>query len=59
VHYPLVYFYVAGISNHKGVTIVQAWPYALSILIGGIILAYAALKWYDEPVGRWWRKKLA
>lgn len=59
VHYPLVYFYVAWISNHKGVTIVQAWPYALLILIGSIILAYAALKWYDEPVRKWLRKKLA
>lgn len=59
VHYPLVYFYVAWISNHKGVTIVQAWPYALFILIGAIILAYASLKWYDEPVRKWLRKKLA
>jgi len=59
VHYPLVYFYVAWISNHKGVTLVQAWPYALLILIGGIILAYATLKWYDEPVRKWLRKKLA
>ncbi|MDF2189007.1 acyltransferase [Paraflavitalea sp. CAU 1676] len=58
VHYPLVYFYVAWISNHKGVTIAQAWPYALSILIGSIILAYATLKWYDEPVRKWLRKKL-
>ncbi len=59
VHYPLVYFYVAWISNHKGVTIVQAWPYALLILIGSIILAYAALKWYDEPVRKWLHQKLA
>ncbi len=59
VHYPLVYFYVAWISNHKGVTLVQAWPYALLILTGSIILAYAALKWYDEPVRKWLRKKLA
>lgn len=59
VHYPLVYFYVAWISNHKGVTIVQAWPYALLILISVIILAYVALKWYDEPVRKWLRKKLA
>ncbi|UIR57007.1 acyltransferase [Sphingobacterium sp. SRCM116780] len=58
VHYPLVYFYVAWISNHKGVTIVQAWPYAALILIGSIILAYASLKWYDEPVRNWLRKKL-
>src|ERR1700712_2562680 len=59
VHYPLVYFYVAWISNHKGVTLAQAWPYALLILTGGIVLAYAALKWYDEPVRKWLRKKLA
>ncbi len=58
VHYPLVYFYVAWISNHKGVTIVEAWPRALLILIGGIILAYASLKWYDEPARKWLRKKL-
>ncbi|MBB6130715.1 acyltransferase family protein [Mucilaginibacter lappiensis] len=58
VHYPLVYFYVAWISNHKGVTIIQAWPYALAILIGAIILAYITLKWYDEPVRKWLRKKM-
>jgi peptidoglycan/LPS O-acetylase OafA/YrhL len=58
VHYPLVYFYVAWISNHQGVTIVQAWPYALAIFIGAILLAYAALKWYDEPARKWLRKKL-
>lgn len=58
VHYPLVYFYVAWVSNHKGTTIVQAWPYALLILVGAIILAYAALKWYDEPVRKWLRRKL-
>jgi peptidoglycan/LPS O-acetylase OafA/YrhL len=59
VHYPLVYFYVAWISNHKGVTIAQVWPYALLILTGAIVLAYATLKWYDEPVRKWLRKKLA
>ncbi|HMI02964.1 MAG TPA: acyltransferase family protein, partial [Pedobacter sp.] len=59
VHYPIVYFYVAWISNNKGMTIAEAWPYALLILIGSIILAYAALKWYDEPVRKWLWKKLA
>lgn len=59
VHYPLVYFYVAWISNHKGVTLAEAWPYALLILVGGIALAYAALKWYDEPVRKWLQKKFA
>ncbi|GAB3934806.1 acyltransferase family protein [Mucilaginibacter myungsuensis] len=58
VHYPIVYFYVAWISNNKGMTLAQAWPYALAILIGATVLAYAALKWYDEPVRKWLREKL-
>lgn len=57
VHYPLVYFYVAWISNSEGVTLVDALPYALLILIGGIVLAYASLKWYDQPVRKWLRRK--
>ena len=36
----------------------QAWPYALLILIVGVIIAYATLKWYDEPVRKWLRKKI-
>lgn len=56
VHYPLVYFYVAWISDHEGINLMQALPYALIILAGSIFLAYAALKWYDEPVRKWLRK---
>ena len=59
VHYPLVYFYVAWISNNKGITIAQAWPYAFILLVAAIGLAYASLKWYDEPVRKWLRRKLA
>ncbi|WP_316829687.1 acyltransferase [Pedobacter aquatilis] len=59
VHYPFVYFYVAWISNNKGTTLAEAWPYALAILIGAIALAYLSLKWYDEPVRKWLRKKWA
>ncbi len=57
-HYVLVYFYVAWVSNHKGVTLWQAWPYALLTFSGAIVLAYVSLKWYDEPVRAWLRKKL-
>jgi peptidoglycan/LPS O-acetylase OafA/YrhL len=59
VHYPMVYFYVAWISDHKGTTITDALPYAFLILASAIVLAYAALKLYDEPVRKWLRRKLA
>ncbi|GAB3335195.1 acyltransferase [Larkinella ripae] len=57
-HYVLVYFYVAWVSNHKGITLGQAWPYAMLTFSGAIVLAYASLKLYDEPVRAWLRKTL-
>lgn len=57
-HYVLVYFYVAWVSNHSGITLRQAWPQALLTFSGAIVLAYASLKLYDEPVRAWLRKKL-
>ena len=57
-HYVLVYFYVAWVSNHHGVTLRQAFPHALLTFCGAIVLAYASLKLYDEPVRAWLRKKL-
>lgn len=57
-HYVIVYFYVAWISNHSGITLWQAWPYALLTFLGAIVLAYASLTLYDEPVRAWLRKKL-
>jgi len=58
MHYVLVYFYVAWVSNHKGITLQQAWPFALLTFVGALVLAYASLKLYDEPVRAWLRKKL-
>ncbi|MES2658043.1 MAG: acyltransferase [Verrucomicrobiota bacterium] len=57
-HYVLVYFYVAWISNHKGITLGQAWPQALLTFSGAIVLAYASYKLFDEPVRAWLRRKL-
>ena len=57
-HYVLVYFYVGWVSDNSGITLVQAWPYALLTFVGAIVLAYASLKLYDIPVRAWVRKKL-
>ncbi|MCL7987609.1 acyltransferase [Sphingobacterium sp. lm-10] len=58
VHFPIIYFYVAWISNNGGMTLWEVWPIALLILLASIALAYASLKWYDEPVRKWLRKKI-
>jgi peptidoglycan/LPS O-acetylase OafA/YrhL len=57
-HYTLVYFYVAWVSDHKGVSLSQSWPYALSTFLGALVVAYASLKLYDEPVRKWLRRRL-
>jgi len=56
-HYTLVYFYVGWVSDHKGISLMESWPFALLTFIGAIIVAYGALKLYDEPVRAWLRKK--
>jgi peptidoglycan/LPS O-acetylase OafA/YrhL len=52
-HYTLVYFYVGWVSDHKGISLMESWPLALLTYVGAIILAYGALKLYDEPVRAW------
>lgn len=56
-HYVLVYFYVAWVSNNEGITLAGALPMALLTFAGSIVLAYISLKWFDEPVRAWLRKK--
>lgn len=56
-HYTLVYFYVGWVSDHKGISLKESWPFALLTYAGAILLAYGALKLYDEPVRAWLRKK--
>ncbi|WP_153795888.1 acyltransferase family protein [Foetidibacter luteolus] len=57
-HYVLVYFYVAWVSNHSGIKLSGALPYALLTFSGAMVLAYLSLKLYDEPVRKWLRKKM-
>lgn len=58
-HYTLVYFYVAWVSNHKGIMLTQSWPYALSTFLGALVVAYTSLKLFDEPIRAWLRKRSA
>jgi peptidoglycan/LPS O-acetylase OafA/YrhL len=57
-HYPLIYIYTGWVSDHKQLSLWQALPFALVTFIFSILIAYACLKWYDEPVRRWLRKKV-
>jgi peptidoglycan/LPS O-acetylase OafA/YrhL len=58
VHYPLIYVYTGWIKD-TGHSFVEALPQALLLFAGSIALAYAALKWYDEPVRKWLKRKFS
>jgi len=55
-HYPLVYCYMAWVSKNKA-TIAQGAPLMVLTFLSAVALAYACLRFYDEPVRNWLRKK--
>jgi peptidoglycan/LPS O-acetylase OafA/YrhL len=56
-HYPLIYIYTGWVSDHRSVSFGKAFPYALATLVGAVVIAYASLKLYDEPVRQWLQKR--
>jgi len=51
LHYPLMYLFYSRVL-HTDLTIGTEWPLALLIIIGSVLIAYTALKIYDEPLRR-------
>lgn len=56
VHYPFMYLFYSWLWKNE-LTFAETWPVAVGLIIGNILLAYAALKLYDEPIRRWLSKK--
>lgn len=53
IHYPLMYLFYAWLIETEQFTLGETWPVALAVVVGSILLAFALLKFYDEPVRRW------
>lgn len=56
-HYPLIYIYTGWVYNTK-TPLKDAWPLGLLVFISSIVLAYACLKLYDEPVRKWLKNRV-
>jgi len=56
-HYPLIYTYTAWVHDHKPAA-TQALPVATLTFLASVLLAYACLKFYDEPIRKWLAAKL-
>ncbi|TRX42261.1 acyltransferase family protein [Flavobacterium restrictum] len=55
-HYPLIYLYTAWVVGAK-ISFEEALPMSVLTLIGAVLIAYACLKLYDEPIRIWLKKK--
>ncbi|WP_230480748.1 acyltransferase family protein [Sphingomonas sp. Leaf21] len=51
-HYPLIYLYTAWVVDNKVPARLGA-PVGVALVIVAVLIAYASLKLYDEPVRRW------
>lgn len=56
-HYPLIYIYIAWVRNND-IPLRETWPVGLFVWFACILLSYAYLKLYDEPVRKWLGKHL-
>jgi peptidoglycan/LPS O-acetylase OafA/YrhL len=54
-HYPLIYMYTGWVVTNK-VSLQQALPIGLLVLISSIAIAFICLKFYDEPVRKWLKR---
>ena len=55
VHYPVMYVFYAWLIKNQYFTLGETWQMVILILTVCIVLAYACLKLYDEPI----RKRLS
>jgi peptidoglycan/LPS O-acetylase OafA/YrhL len=56
-HYPLIYLYTGWVVDKK-LPFVNPFSVGVLVFIASILIAYACLKLYDEPIRKWLQKKL-
>ncbi len=51
-HYPIIYLYTSWVVDHK-YPMKEVYPVAILVFVSSVTLAWACLKWFDEPVRKW------
>lgn len=57
VHYPFMYLFYSWLIKNEYYTFGQSWKMSIIVMIWNILLAYACLKLYDEPVRKYLAKR--
>lgn len=55
-HFPLILIYSGWVSNGKK-PLSETYPVLMLTFLCALLLAYASMKWYDEPVRKWLKRK--
>ena len=58
VHYPVMYLFYAWLIKNQLYTLGDTWQVVACVYITNVVLAYVALKLYDEPIRKWLACKL-
>ena len=58
VHYPVMYLFYAWLIKNQLYTLGETWQVVVCVYATNVLLAFAALKLYDEPVRKWLTGKL-
>ena len=56
-HYPFMYLFYAWLIKNSLFTLTDTWAVVACVYIWNVLVAYACLKLYDEPVRKWLSKK--
>lgn len=56
-HYPVLYLFYSWLIENHYTTLAETGPVVALVLTGCLLLAYLALKLYDEPVRQWLQKR--
>jgi peptidoglycan/LPS O-acetylase OafA/YrhL len=56
-HYPLIYTYTAWVTDNHIPLGAKGLLVGLLLVVTSIVLAYCCLKWYDEPVREWLKRR--
>jgi len=57
VHYPFMYLFYAWLIKNKLYTFSETWAMSLGVMAWNVLLAYACLKLYDEPIRKYLAKR--
>ena len=58
VHYPVMYLFYAWLIKNQLYILGETWQVVACVYATNVLLAFAALKLYDEPVRKWLAGKL-